>query len=137
MNITSALQIQHRHCDQALAQAESAARSGQWADCFAATQAFCQQTEAHFMLEENDLFPAFEAATGMRNGPTQVMRGEHAQARELMQGLQEAATNQDTDDFTGCAETLLLLLQQHNMKEENILYPMCDRAIPDFAAQLE
>ncbi|TRZ68118.1 MAG: hemerythrin domain-containing protein, partial [Rhodocyclaceae bacterium] len=32
------------------------------------------------------------------------------------------------------AETLLILMQQHNMKEENILYPMCDQAL---AAQVE
>jgi hypothetical protein len=24
---------------------------------------------------------------------------------------------------------LLILMQQHNMKEENILYPMCDNAL--------
>ncbi|QLI82134.1 hemerythrin domain-containing protein [Chitinibacter fontanus] len=136
MSITSALLQQHRHCDEFLAQAERAARAAQWHDCIAASQLFCQTTEAHFALEEESLFPAFEQVTGMRNGPTEVMRGEHAQARDLMQGLQEAANNHDADDFIGCAETLLILLQQHNMKEENILYPMCDRSIPEFAEQL-
>jgi hemerythrin-like domain-containing protein len=136
MSITTALQQQHRHCDEFLAQAESAARAAQWDDCVNATQVFCQMTEAHFALEEESLFPAFEQATGMSSGPTQVMRSEHAQARDLMQGLQDAAQNRDADDFIGCAETLLILLQQHNMKEENILYPMCDRSIPEFAERL-
>ncbi|WP_348944909.1 hemerythrin domain-containing protein [Chitinibacter sp. FCG-7] len=136
MSITSTLQNQHRHCDQYLAQAESAARAAQWARCREASAEFIQATEAHFALEEDALFPAFEQASGLIGGPTQVMRQEHAQARELMRALQEAAVRQDTDDYLGCAETLLLLLQQHNMKEENILYPMCDRSIPDFAAQL-
>ncbi|WP_052190871.1 MULTISPECIES: hemerythrin domain-containing protein [Chitinibacter] len=136
MSISHILQTQHRHCDETLARAETAARAGRWPDCITATDEFCQQTIKHFALEENELFPAFEAASGMVGGPTQVMRMEHAQARDLMSGLQEAAQNLDADDFTGCAETLLILLQQHNMKEENILYPMCDRTIPEFADRL-
>jgi iron-sulfur cluster repair protein YtfE (RIC family) len=31
----------------------------------------------------------------------------------------------------------MMLMQQHNMKEENILYPMMDRCIPDEAAKLQ
>jgi iron-sulfur cluster repair protein YtfE (RIC family) len=27
----------------------------------------------------------------------------------------------------GNAETLLIMMQQHNVKEENVLYPMCDQ----------
>ncbi|WP_373975928.1 hemerythrin domain-containing protein [Chitinibacter sp. SCUT-21] len=135
MSITSALLQQHRHCDDYLAQAEATARAGQWSDCQKLTSIFCQTTLAHFALEEDSLFPVFEQASGMIGGPTQVMRNEHAQARDLMQGLQEAAAQQDSDDFIGCAETLLLLLQQHNMKEENILYPMCDRTIPHLAEE--
>ena len=39
-----------------------------------------------------------------------------------------AAGNQD--DYLGIAETLLIMMQQHNMKEENVLYPMCDQHLP-------
>lgn len=75
------------------------------------------------------LFPAFENATGMTQGPTQVMRMEHGQMRELTEQMNQALAAQDADAFAGAAETLLILMQQHNMKEENILYPMCDQAL--------
>jgi hemerythrin-like domain-containing protein len=40
--------------------------------------------------------------------------------------MHAALAQRDGDEFAGEAETLLILMQQHNMKEENILYPMCD-----------
>ena len=36
---------------------------------------------------------------------------------------------QDKDGFLGDAETLLILMQQHNMKEEQIVYPMAERLL--------
>lgn len=75
------------------------------------------------------MFPAFEAATGMTQGPTQVMRMEHRQMRGLMAQMQQAWAERDGEAFAGAAETLLILMQQHNMKEENILYPMCDQHV--------
>jgi hemerythrin-like domain-containing protein len=64
-------------------------------------------------------------------GPTQVMRGEHVQMRELMDAARDALLAKDADDYSGNAETLLIMMQQHNMKEENVLYPMCDQHLVD------
>jgi hemerythrin-like domain-containing protein len=136
VRITTTMQAQHRHCDELLAHAEAAARRKDWSACAAAARDFVAATEAHLALEESGLFPALEQATGMRDGPTQMMRIEHGEMRELMAGLNAAVAAQDGDEFLGCCETLLILLQQHNMKEENILYPLCDRAVPEFAASL-
>jgi hemerythrin-like domain-containing protein len=83
----------------------------------------------HFSREEEVLFPAFEAATGMTSGPTAVMRMEHRQIEQLMASLQEALDRRDRDEYLGVSETLLMLMQQHNAKEENILYPMADRSL--------
>lgn len=80
------------------------------------------------------LFPAFENATGMRQGPTQVMRMEHGQMRALVGQMEAALAARDGEGYAGAAETLLILMQQHNMKEENILYPMCDQSL---AGQVE
>ena len=46
--------------------------------------------------------------------------------RDALERLQAALRAQDGDDFAGEAETLLIMMQQHNMKEENMLYPMCE-----------
>lgn len=129
MSITTPLFQHHKHCDEVFARAEDACADSDWV---AGEQAFAllsDQLETHFSSEEELLFPAFEKATGMTSGPTEVMRGEHRQMRDLLGQMRAAVAARDSDAFGGAAETLLILMQQHNMKEENILYPMCDNAL--------
>jgi len=64
------------------------------------------------------------------------MRYEHDQMRDLLAQLAAACEAHDGEAYGGVAETLLMLMQQHNMKEENILYPMCDRALGAAAESL-
>ncbi|MCK7498190.1 MAG: hemerythrin domain-containing protein [Comamonadaceae bacterium] len=90
---------------------------------------FRRETEAHFCAEEDVLFPNFERRTGMSSGPTRMMRMEHMQMRGLLDQLAAAQAGRDTGAFCGAADTLLIMMQQHNLKEENILYPMCDQAL--------
>jgi hemerythrin-like domain-containing protein len=66
-----------------------------------------------------------------------MMRSEHEQIRALLFQMSDALTAQDGAQFLGLAETLMMLMQQHNMKEENILYPMMDQCIPDEASRLQ
>ena len=126
MSITTPLFQHHKHCDEIFADAEEACGKGDWPAGAAAFELLSGQLETHFASEEELLFPAFEAATGMTSGPTEVMRGEHRQMRDLLAQMKGAVESRDSDAFGGAAETLLILMQQHNMKEENILYPMCD-----------
>lgn len=129
MGVTANLQEHHKLCDEDFAAAEEAAQRGDWSACAASFGRFRDGLLAHFGVEEERLFPAFERQTGMSGGPTQVMRYEHGQMRDLVSQLEQALAQQDADGFGGAAETLLVLMQQHNMKEENILYPMCDQAL--------
>jgi len=126
---TQILPAHHKHCDDLFVAAEEAAQRSDWAAAAPAFERFHEQMKAHFDAEEALLFPAFEAATGMRSGPTQMMRHEHEQMRTLLAQLAAACADRDSEGYAGVAETLLMLMQQHNMKEENILYPMCDQAL--------
>ncbi len=126
----------HRDCDHAFARAETLAASGDWAAAEQALLEFATALNTHFDAEEQRLFPRFEAVTGMTGGPTQVMRGEHADMRAMLGQLQAALAQRSADDFAGEAETLLLMMQQHNMKEESILYPMCDLRLAAERAEL-
>ena len=123
------LPAHHRYCDTLFVDAEECVQRRDWVAATAAFAHFRAQIDAHFDAEENLLFPAFEAATGMSMGPTQMMRHEHRQMRSLLDQLAAACVAHDDDEYSGAAETLLMLMQQHNMKEENILYPMCDQSL--------
>ena len=126
-NILGLMASNHRHCDDCFAAVEQAVAKGDWKGASAAFSRFQETMCKHLDAEEAILFPAFEKQTGMRMGPTQVMRSEHAQMRELLVACETALGQQDAEEYSGCAETLLILAQQHNMKEESILYPMCDQ----------
>jgi len=114
----------HRECDDIFTEAESAVADNNWVLGLEKWQAFSQELAAHFAQEEDTLFPEFEQATGMTGGPTQVMRMEHQQMRALVQNLTSAMTDKDKESFLGLSETLMVMMQQHNMKEEMMLYPM-------------
>ena len=128
-HLTAPLVADHRHCDGLFATAEDAAQRTDWAACRERFDAFRAAMLQHFEIEENVLFPAFEQATGMTMGPTAMMRSEHAQMRDLLNNMGEVIAAGRRDDYLGLSETLLLYMQQHNLKEENVLYPMADQAL--------
>ncbi len=54
------------------------------------------------------------------------MRGMFAQMRAAIEA-------RDAAQYLDIAETLHMLLQQHNMKEESMMYPMLDQALGEGA----
>jgi hemerythrin-like domain-containing protein len=91
---------------------------------------FANETLRHFKKEEESLFPTFEEISGSVEGPTRIMKFEHEQVRGLIGKMAEAVESKNTDAYLSLAESMMILLQQHNMKEEQMLYAMCDRVIP-------
>jgi len=139
-NIHDFMTQHHRSCDHLLVEAEGPLADGNWTEFGKAWGQFEAETLHHFDLEEEILFPEFEAQTGMTSGPTMVMRQEHAQVRTLFSQMQQAISEQATDRAMGIVESTMLLIQQHNMKEEQILYPMSDAHLAngqDIVAQME
>ncbi len=90
---------------------------------------FEKATGRHFDMEEGVMFPAFESATGMSMGPTEVMRMEHSQMREVFAAMAEGMRLRNKAAYLGASETLLMLMQQHNLKEEQMLYRMADQVL--------
>ena len=125
--IRSFMTDDHRHCDDLFAEAEQAIAQKNTPAALAALEHFRAATLAHFDSEEKTLFPTFEAKTGISMGPTQMMRMEHLQMRALLDEAVDTLRAGDVEGYLGVAETLLIMMQQHNMKEENVLYPMCDQ----------
>lgn len=137
--ISEYLTEEHRECDDLYAKVEELVNSGNWEEAKKAFEAFRMETFRHFQKEEDVLFPEFEGRTGIVMGPTQVMRMEHAQARELIRKMEQALESRDKKSFLSMGETFMILIQQHNIKEEQILYPMCDQHLdaPEVVQKME
>jgi len=126
-SITSFMTDDHRACDDVFVDFENMIADQNWETLKNSWAVFSNKLLHHFEMEETVLFPAFESATGMTNGPTAVMRSEHQQMRNLCLEIEQAVTSQNEDQCQGIADTLMIMIQQHNMKEEQMLYPMTDQ----------
>lgn len=121
----------HRACDELFASAEAAVAQENWDSAQSLFERFQTAMARHLAMEEDVLFPSFESRTGMSSGPTQVMRMEHDQMRGLLNDMAHSIASSDQSQFLGLSETLNMLMQQHNLKEENVLYPMADQLLGD------
>lgn len=119
----------HRVCDELFVAAENALTDKKVDEAKKLYEEFYVLTNHHFDMEEKQLFITFEKRTGMMGGPTQMMRYEHQQLRAQMEAMLKALRDDNYDDFFGIGESFMIMLQQHNMKEEQMLYPMIDRAL--------
>jgi len=125
-SISSFLTHDHRACDEEFASMENAVAQLNWQEAQEKFDKFKNDLLHHFDMEEKVMFEAFEQRTGMTQGPTMVMRMEHEQMRQILDQLNADIQSQDKDHFFGVSESLMMLMQQHNMKEEQMLYAMAD-----------
>lgn len=124
--ISSFLTSDHRACDNEFANLENAIASLNWEEAKNQFDKFSGDLLHHFDMEEKVMFPVFEEVTGMSQGPTMVMRMEHSQMRSILDDLKADIEKKDKNHFFGVSESLMMLMQQHNMKEEQMLYSMAD-----------
>ncbi|MBF0379535.1 MAG: hemerythrin domain-containing protein [Magnetococcales bacterium] len=114
----------HQRCDDIFVLVEQAAQAGDINNAKKSFAEFILGMNHHFAMEEEGFFPAFEEATGMTQGPTMVMRMEHKQMRGLLMQMQEAVTKEDVAEISQITSTLMVIMRQHNIKEEQMLYRM-------------
>jgi len=131
--VTEYLQADHRRLDALMEAARQAVRDGRAEDAAASFFEFRVGLTRHIKIEEGLLFPSFEAATGMsrQGGPTGVMRLEHEEILRLLGEIRELFVSPQLDAaaFEALRGALVALLQEHNGKEERVLYPMTDRMV--------
>ena len=121
----------HRACDALWGEVEAAIEGGDRARAEQCWRNFDESMRRHFSREEEVLFPAILEGMGMSEemGPVAVMKAEHKQMRAVLDQMARAADAKDYENLLDQGDTLLMLIQQHNVKEEGILYPMADRAV--------
>ena len=121
--------LDHQRCDDLFLHADESIRLKNWAqaqDCFLL---FRNAMEHHLGMEEKILFPAFEQAIRNSEGPIGMLRLEHGRIRGMIERMTEAVRHGSAIDFILHSETFILLQNQHNQKEEELLYPLLDKLL--------
>ena len=127
----------HRDCDARWADVEELLDTQDVDAARPAWQKFDKGMRRHIAMEEEVVFPAFEAAARMSGGePTAVMRMEHKQMLGLLEQIAAAMEAGDAEQAMDTGDTLLMLIQQHNIKEEGMLYPMAENLLAGNWAKL-
>ena len=132
----------HRDCDARWADVEELLDTSDIDAARPAWEKYDSSMRRHLAMEEEVLFPAFEAKSGMGGGgPTAMMTMEHQQMRGLLDQIGEAMEAGDAQEAMDIGDTLLMMAQQHNVKEEGMLYPMAENILAGdwavLAAELE
>jgi hemerythrin-like domain-containing protein len=125
--LSSYMKADHRACDEAFANMENEVSDENWTNATKLFEAFASDLNHHFNMEEEVMFPAFEAREAGHCNPTPVMIMEHTQMRNVLKQLREDLEAKNKEHFFGLSETLMMTMQQHNMKEEQMLYTMAEQ----------
>jgi hemerythrin-like domain-containing protein len=85
----------------------------------------------HIRIEEEILFPIFESTVRL-TGPTLVMRVEHRKIESWLDELKDALAEGNRPHASTAMAELVQVLEEHNRKEEAVVYPRIDGALsPD------
>ncbi len=119
-----ALEIEHREIDGGIEQFVAALDAGGTPPDPAPLTAALSGLRRHIYLEEEFLFPPLKAAGLM--GPIFVMLREHGMLWRQMDTVESLLPSADTAAVRQACLELLSLLDDHNSKEEPIIYTQAD-----------
>lgn len=128
--VNDALSWDHDRLDALEAGAFKARDVGEFDQAKAFCSAFAFGLRRHIRFEEELLFPEFEAKAGFSPamGPTAVMRDEHREILQILERIEEAIGEKGSQ-VDSLRRGLHTVLGNHNLKEENIVYPGTDQAL--------
>ena len=150
MEATRILMDEHRVIERVLAALEKAAGAAGTATAVK-PEFFLESADfikgfadgCHHAKEEKVLFEEMvKAGIPREGGPVGAMLAEHEQGRAFVRAMRAGAEKWQAGDVTGRTEAVaaangyVSLLRGHIRKEDAILFPLADRAIPLDAQQL-
>jgi uncharacterized protein (DUF2249 family) len=127
--VSEALAWDHDRLEALDQQAFERLAAGDGAGALAAWGEFNVGLRRHIRFEEELLFPTFEERLGIppAAGPTAVMRAEHREIEALLEKIGQALAGSGAP--LPLRAELHRVLGEHNVKEEQVLYPATDEAL--------
>jgi iron-sulfur cluster repair protein YtfE (RIC family) len=90
--------------------------------------AFKRGLERHIAREKEILFPVFQKKTGIIDGPIAVLEEEHRQILGIVERINLKVRANDASS-NRLEHDLMVIIGHHNVKEENVLYPVLDHLL--------
>lgn len=132
-SITSCLKSDHDRLDRLLEETVSVLERRDLRALRLRFPELARQLRDHMRFEEEFMFPIVERTLCNAEGPTCVMRRDHQEIEDRLAGMTAALYLGDLAAFRDEHLALTLSLENHNGREERVLYPAIDRILDDDA----
>jgi hemerythrin-like domain-containing protein len=97
---------------------------GDWGTVDRSFHELVTHLKRHMALEEEVLYPAYESAPNVPQGPTMALREEHTNIVGLIQDMARVIKTMNQEHVLECLVQLENLMVKHHEKEEDIFLPM-------------
>lgn len=131
--ITDCLKADHHRLDQLLEETLAALERGDVEQLRVRFPEYARHLRDHMRFEEEFMFPVVERMLCNAEGPVCVMRRDHQELNDRLVGMSAALYLGALPAFREELLALTLSLENHNGREERVLYPAIDRLLDDAA----
>jgi hemerythrin-like domain-containing protein len=127
---------EHSLYEELLSRCQDAVDIEDWATANLAFQELVTHLKRHMALEEEVLYPAYEATAHAPQGPTTALREEHDGIVRLFHDMARIIRSRDSDHALEGLAQLGNLMIKHHEKEEDIFLPMASHILRESRAEL-
>lgn len=122
---------EHSLYENLLSLCRDAAEAEDWATVDRVIRELVTHLKRHMALEEEVLFPAYEATLHAPQGPTTALREEHDDIVRLIRDTARVIRTRDSEPVLECLARLDARMIKHHEKEEDIFLPMASHILDD------
>ena len=119
----------HKNFESAVFKCRTACDERDWSQVQGLFTELEAKYRSHVRLEEEVLFPAYEARPGAAAEPTNSLKSDHTQIFHLMDHISRQLDQGSHDSLAYDFALLYRTLIKHHEKEEEIFLPMASEAL--------
>jgi iron-sulfur cluster repair protein YtfE (RIC family) len=119
----------HSKYEDLLAEFKDTVAIEDWKDADQLFRLLVTNLKGHMAMEEEVLYPAYEQASHLPQGPTQALRHEHDQIVKLVEDINRVIKTRDSTHMLDCVTYLEKCMIKHHEKEEDIFLPLASHVL--------
>jgi hemerythrin-like domain-containing protein len=127
---------EHSLYEELLSQCMNAVDMEEWGAVNLAFNELVTHLKRHMALEEEVLYPAYEATAHAPQGPTTALREEHDHIVRQIQDMARIIKTRDSEHVLECLVHLESRMIKHHEKEEDIFLPMASHILSESREEL-
>ena len=120
---------EHSLYEDLLSECHDAVENEDWEGVNLIFSQLVMHLKRHIALEEEVLYPAYEAAPHAPQGPTTALREEHSTIIRLLQDMAPVIRTRGSEHLLECLAHLENQMIKHHEKEEDIFLPMASHIL--------